>query len=418
MQINGLPQSLNTLTLESGNQFTQAWKVGEVLKVTAISDSTQGQVLLRAGKYQIRARTEQPISAGQQLELKVVSKQGRTVLQTVAQNVAPDVMGNAALRALPRQDSMQPLLANLMVLGKTPLGAKLPVALQQQISGGMELLSQRAAVGTQEGLKQALRDSGLFFEARMAQQIIGNQRHEPPADMKAFLLRLQTALSQWRVATPLQNSVATPQPDKPVAAQPPQTQPPSTMPAQTTAQETPPPQRHGQPSPQATQVSHFSAQTPVQQIHAELTQQVEAALARLQLHQLGSLPQAEDKPQAWLLELAVRNNEQTELFGLHVEQDASQTGAQQDSLWSVMLAFDLPGLGPVRARVSVSGEHASVIFWAEHENASRLFEQNLPLLQDQLQLAGLQVADLQCHCGRPVQTQSESDPSGLLDERA
>jgi nucleotide-binding universal stress UspA family protein len=104
---------------------------------------------------------------------------------------------------------------------------------------------------------------------------------------------------------------------------------------------------------------------------------------------------------------------------MHIGRDARGTGEEQRETWSVTLAFDLEGLGPVRAGVSVLESQVSVNLWADKADTVSLFEQHLSELADHLEDAGLRVSQLSARQGKPADA-SPSGPSHskLLDLRA
>ncbi len=67
------------------------------------------------------------------------------------------------------------------------------------------------------------------------------------------------------------------------------------------------------------------------------------------------------------------------------------------------LAFDLPGLGPVQARVAVLGEQVSTTFWAEQASTTQAFDSHLETLRQNLQQAGLGIGELVCRTGQAPQ---------------
>lgn len=422
MQINGLPQNPHTLTLESGNALTAAWKVGQMLKVTAISDAVNGRVWLQAGRQQFQAQTGQPLRAGQELQVRVAQSNGQRTLLVINQAKTSDPVAQATLRALPRQDSMQPLLANLTHLaGNNANAQKLPPALQQLIREGVQLLSERPAVENQQGLKRAVRDAGIFYEAKLAQLVNRVPGANLGADLKAFLLRMQSALNQWQAPAASARTDTAPQAKGA----------PGVVTSPTTAiatdgktsvnpvsqhGDTPPPQRQAAPVPQATQAPSLGSQSSAAQIHGELSRQVDATLARLQLHQLNSVPVAEDRTQSWVLEVPVRGGSNTQVFHLQIEEHEVKQEVAGEHRWSVMLAFDIEPLGPVRARVSVLGQQTSAVFWTEEESSSDLIQHYLPQLQQALEQAGLQVGALACHQGRPPVSQPAAQTHHYIDE--
>jgi hypothetical protein len=183
----------------------------------------------------------------------------------------------------------------------------------------------------------------------------------------------------------------------------------------------PPPLRGQPPHAQARGVASLQAQLPAPQLRAELLQQAEASVARLQISQLASLPQSRDTGLEWLLDLPVRRGEETDVWSLGIRRDESQGGRDQERqgpLWTVQLAFDLPGLGPMQARVSLRGEQVSTWFWATREDTMPLLQNHLQELRRELEASGLQVDQLHCLRGSmPGNPEAAATREPILDER-
>jgi hypothetical protein len=183
----------------------------------------------------------------------------------------------------------------------------------------------------------------------------------------------------------------------------------------------PPPLRGQPPSPQARTAASLQALQPAAQLRSELLQQAEASVARLQLNQLASLPQGRESGMEWLLDLPVRRGEDTVVWSLGIRRDESQGGSDQEAqgpLWTVQLAFDLPGLGPMQARVSLRGEQVSTWFWATREAALPLLQGHLQELRRGLEASGLQVGELHCLQGSmPGPADATTVRRPILDER-
>lgn len=138
-----------------------------------------------------------------------------------------------------------------------------------------------------------------------------------------------------------------------------------------------------------------------------LLQQTEAALARIQLHQLAALPREGERGLLeWLLEVPIRRGEDIDLWSMRVFSEHRQQQhetPQQAPNWSVQLAFDLPGLGPMQAQVQLAGEQVSTRFWTEHQDTLPLLRGHMHELRQALSEAGLDVGELECQPGpRPA----------------
>jgi hypothetical protein len=260
-------------------------------------------------------------------------------------------------------------------------------------------LSDSHQAATARGLQQAIRDTGLFLESKLAQLTRGGSA-ELGTDFKAALLRLQALLN------------ATPRPTTaPAGAAPP---------PHAAATSHPVPPLSGLPLQAQAASAPTLARVALASIALnELQQQTEGSLARLQLNQLASVPDSAETQPNWLLELPLRHQAQVDLFHLRIGREAAAhtENAETGQPWVVNLAFDLPGLGPVQARVAVLGEQVSTTFWAEQASTTQAFHNHLETLRQNLQQAGLGVGDLVCRTG-----QAPQPPTGprapLMDTRA
>lgn len=469
------------------------WQLGQVLKATALADTRNGQTPLQIGRQLVQAESPVPLQRGQQLSLQVSSLTDLPVLRILS-GLGANPLAEAIRSALPRQDSLAPLLANLVQaannrqLNLPPLIARGAQQLVQQLPDPRQLSQP-------EGLKRALAQSGIFLEGQLARD--GALRGvELSRDFKANLLRLIRLVRSWPGAQPrgpLPPATASspgagpsgpaapnaappsapvagtspPAPPSPLQAGPgpapsaaaegeppaspatlarglkaaattpsaaassprgapsaPSTVPtaggpatPSTPDAQRPA---PPPLRGQAPLPQTAPAANLQRLELAGLLRPELQRQVESALARLQLNQLASVPRDRDSGMEWLLEVPVRRGEETDLWSLRIRRDEGGRGrgeAPAPPLWSVQLAFDLPGLGPMQARVALQGEQVSTWFWAQREQAVPLLEDHLQELRQGLEGAGLQVGELVCHLGQmPTPRPSAADPD-LVNEQ-
>lgn len=399
-----------SLTLTGGAPDLRAWQVGQLLQAQVLTDTVNNQVTLRIGRTTVAAQTQTPISAGQTLTVEVLRLGEQPVLKILPQ--LPPTLNDplaAALRtALPKQTGLAPLLANLSLLGQSAANggaaAPLPATVLQAATQIHRALSDSHQAATARGLQQAIRDTGLFLESKLAQLAQGGGG-ELGADFKVALLRLQTLLA------------STPRPPAGTPAGPGQSTP--APPRETTTTHTTPPMRGLPLQAQAASEPSLARVALTAVALDELQQQTEASLARLQLNQLASLPDSTEPQPSWLLELPLRHQAQVDVFQLRIGRDASGSGEETAAgrPWVVNLAFDLPGLGPVQARVAVLGEQVSTTFWAEHAGTTQAFQTHLQTLSSNLQQAGLGVGDLVCHTGQAPQA-----PTGprapLMDTRA
>jgi hypothetical protein len=334
------PASIAVATPARGDTTLATWRVGQVLAATVVSSPQPGRAELRIGNLQVAAQTGNlQLTPGQALRLEVASLKEVPVLKLLG--VLQQNPVNQAVRdALPRQQPLAPLLGMLARIGA---GGQLPPEIARLAQELMARLPTPASVGNPTGLRQALRDSGLFLEAKLARttppQVAAAPGGNPaPAkaaelsgDLKANLLRLVQALRNNAAnSAPAGARPAGGTPGVPAAATP-GTPVLATAPlpaAALAAARLPPgtlldpgaPLQRGHPPlpPVAAQFARLQEQA---MNRGELLRQAEGALARVQLNQLSSLPQERAQAAEWLIEMPVRRDGETDVWGLRISRD-------------------------------------------------------------------------------------------------
>lgn len=437
------PASIAVATPTRGDTTLATWRVGQVLAATVVSSPQPGRAELRIGNLQVAAQTGNlQLTPGQALRLEVASLKEVPVLKLLG--VLQQNPVNQAVRdALPRQQPLAPLLGMLARIGA---GGQLPPEIARLAQELMARLPNPASVGNPTGLRQALRDSGLFLEAKLARAAPPQTAAAPggnPAsakaaelsgDLKANLLRLVQALrnnaansapagARPAAGTPGAPAAATPgTPVLPTAPLPAAALAVSRLPPGTLLDPGAPLQR-GQPPLPPVAAAQFARLQEQAMNRGELLRQAEGALARVQLNQLSSLPQERAQPAEWLIEMPVRRDGETDVWGLRISRDPEREGGRDAERapddgpgWTVMLAFDLPGIGPMQSRISLRGECVSAQFFSRQQGILPLVAEHLPLLQARLQQAGLRVSELTCHHGQ-IPAPAVAPKTRILDER-
>jgi hypothetical protein len=394
-----------------------AWQVGQVLQALVLTPTQGGRVNLEVTGARLAAETNLALRQGQLLTVQVARTGNPTVLRLTHGAASDAVLQAEVLRtALPRQAPLEPLLANLAHLtrgggaGGERLLAELPPQTAQAVRNLAGAMRAPGELATAEGLRAAVRESGTFLEALLG------RGHPPPArDLKTLLLRLAGSLPRGSGSTAAQASGAG-------AAQGGKggggTAPPAPPPASQSSAESPPPLRGAGPRPGVPAGASLALGQPGAEAAARtLEGQVEGALARIQLGQLASLP-GDDGRQAWLAELPVRTEDGADLWRLKLgPEDGGGAEAGAAGAWSAELAFNLPGLGPMVARVSLRGTTVSTMFWSEAPATAGIVGRSLPDLEGLLEAAGLEVGRLQSHAGLPPPAPATPLPP-LLDVQA
>jgi hypothetical protein len=273
--------------------------------------------------------------------------------------------------------------------------ANAPPQLRELAKSVIARIRTPAQTATPEGLKQAVKNAGPFFEHQLATATSTDELDVLfDQDLKAGLLKLvgllKTILPQL---TPTSSTSAPP----PAAAG--------------TERAHPPPQVAQLATPLAANTAPLEA----------LAKEVDAALARIITQQVLSLPERDTDAPQWIFDLPLRSGERVDVLHLHVYREKHARDVKQPPAWCVRLSFDLVTLGRVGALVTLFGGSVSVAMWAQQVATAQLFERHLATLRTELQTAGLAISSLRCECGDAPfspDTPFNKKRSSLIDERA
>lgn len=307
-----------------------------------------------------------------------------------APSTPPPLAGSAAgialgqaTRAAARQDSIAPLLQNLAALQGQLASFPRPIA-----EAALRLLAGRLAVGKVAPdplqLKQAVLRSGVLVNSPPPAGTVAN-------DLRSGLLQLRGALLGF-----LGSEIA---PVAPVTRRPP---PPT--------RDTPLRGFRAQPAtvPEAATAKDAGR---------SLLHQTEAALSRIRLLQLASLPQDTARgasPAAeWTLEVPVLLGNELAVAQLRIAGDGRNGAAKRDRNWRLQFSVDFSVLGEVGAQIGFGNNRTSVALWAEQPETASALEAMLPELGAALAARGLEVGSLRV--GRRAPETRQPRAGQLLD---
>lgn len=409
------------------------FQIGQILEVIVARAEANALLLMLKNpiidehgqriNLQLRAPLGSPAQPGQQLTVQVKGlENGVPQLQVLATGKTPDI-AVALQNAQQLQQGLPPLLANLRQL-QTPEAkahfTQLPNAVQERIQTLWRTLPESNQLQRLTGIKQALQQSGPFLQSTLLGMAQGQARNYPAMDVQTGLLRLASAIRgqldvQAQLARATGTATETGASRSPAATS--TTGSPSAALQQNAAVST----TSGADPKSAAQANSDAGKPPhpvvpqaqpravanmpmlgADQILEQVLQQTEASLARILTQQLQSLAQDPQRP-TWLLELPVRHDNGVDVFDMRIHRDGKDQDPQQQAHhnWTVMLAFDLEGLGPVRVQISLQQDLVSTYWWADNPVTATLFQQHIDTLRTRMNAAGLQVNRLDCQIGIP-----------------
>jgi hypothetical protein len=393
--IDSVAQRATTVLSDTGARTEHALRPGQTLEARVEARLGNGAARLSSGGTVFEAQLPASVRVGTSV-LGLLSRSGPNLTFTPLTTAAP-VSGVpsavpaeiAALlqSAAAAQDSAAPLLATLEAV-TADAGKPLPVGARQAIE---QLLGLRLPAGSGlagEALRDAVMNSGIFLEAKLAQ---GAAPAAIGTDMKALLLLLQNALR----GAPGTGEAARPG----------------------TLKSSPPPRRGGLPQSPGTGLPLDLANLSAAEIEQALLAQTGAALARLRLSQAASMPDdgeaRRDRPAAeWTFEVPFIVDGKTMMVQFLLERDGVADGDRGAAEWRLRFSLDAgQPIGPVHALVALSHGALSVTLWAETDTGARLLRRQAAQLDQTLQNADLNISLVAIHNGRPP---SRDEPSGAF----
>lgn len=375
------------------------WRLGTVLQALVLEQPDAGVAALRIGGTSYGAQISFPVAKGERLLLEVAALDPQPILRAIRDPAAADVAGLALRQLLPRQGGMGAALARIEALLATqPDHAPLPPQVAAAARQLLHSLPTREALATPAGLRAALTNSGILLEAKLLAGGAGADA-AVVGDFKANLLRLAEALRMLPA----------------VAGSAPALSPQTAL---QNAAPLLPPLRRVHPAAQAPIAIDPPSAGLLDAYLGDLEAEVNAALARLQLHQLAALPSTEDPRQLWLLELPVRDRGATDVWQLRIEEEPQRKDPEAGCGWRVEMAVELPDLGALTAIVALRSGRVSISFWAEQAATAALFNAHLQLLEERLDAAGISAARLSCRPGKAPGSVIDQPRDPLLEVTA
>ena len=148
----------------------------------------------------------------------------------------------------------------------------------------------------------------------------------------------------------------------------------------------------------------------------------EAALARMRLAQIASLPDsgglqragAANAPAEWNLELPLLLGHELSIAQFQISRDGTPRSRRETRGWQVRFSVDFSDTGAVDAQVTLRAGIVGVNLWAEREETAAMLQEQLATLGEALEAIGLKPGRLSCRHGVPSEPER---PVGAFMDR-
>ncbi|MEW5757099.1 MAG: flagellar hook-length control protein FliK [Pseudomonadota bacterium] len=386
-------------------------RVGQVLEAKVIAKLGAEQYSIELQNTRLLIKSTTPLTEGQTIRLKLEHLTPQPEFKLVSAE-RDEPVAQALRHLMPKQAPLEQLLGQLQHIVKLHqdmprLQAVLPEAALKLIRQLIANLPDTKQLGSAEGLKRALQDSGQFLEQKLAQAAVAQNTVTGllDKDLKVALLNLARELrelDQRLQTTPAASLAREGKPAIPLA---------QIATAAAGAASPSPGADKGVSSPASPGPSQ-NGNVSEQSLIRELLRHAEASIARIQTQQLTTLPTPDDPKLVWTFELPLRHQERLDTVQLRIQRDGGHAqAAGAKPAWNVLISFELQTLGPVHVNLRMAGHALQAGVWTEHPLALQLFNRHLEELRQRLGRKGVNVEQLQCHRGKPPQLNSPPPPA-------
>lgn len=378
MQITGtkllFPPSSNALR----EPLLQNLKPGQILQGTALSENIDGKLSLQIGVTRLIAETQLSVRPGQALTLQVLKTETLPELRLLTLPSMAELKAVALKTLLPRQQPLPQVFKALHEIVQASSQEKIPVAVREQAANLLRQAPAATEPGLGRRLQSALASSGLLTESKLLQQVLTT-----PSDIKLSLTRLYETVRQLL-------------PERQLLV----------------------PELDGRPLPQSERPTAGEMSDNGIKLLIGLLKSLDGAIARIQTHQLSSLPQDDPTRQIWQFELPIRNDQGLDLFHFRIGREGARQHEEQVQTWSLTLHMNLADLGPMRVQLRLQGESISTLIWSESSRTDGLVRKHLDQLRAGFEKSGLEVKRLESFIGTIDDSHELPIDVSLLHEKA
>ncbi|TRW96099.1 flagellar hook-length control protein FliK [Candidatus Methylobacter oryzae] len=370
------------------------------------------------------------LKAGQSLNLEIVRNGATTEFKIIPNpnNISEEKIAEFTKQFLPRHEA-SPIFLNQLVkdLPRLLKNESVPQALKDIAVKIIQNLPPKEQLITSQGLKQAITNSGLFLEAKLAPPM---SQTELIKELPGLVKNESVPQSLQRIAAEILQNLTQKQPspdpgiEQPAAnsQQPPEPEQASLKSSQANNADN---IKDSLPQPSTSsdsklvaddfkgnllkfiqalkqEITHQSEQ-PSNQVDLDLLKNLqnktENTVAKLVLDQLTSLPKEDAPKQLWVIDIPFIDRQQAESVRIEVQQDKRNKQQAGNSDWSVNITVTPPGLGTIHCIVSYRNDVINTFFKSQNTKTTELIKHNLDYLKNQLEDSGLKTGHMDAHDG-------------------
>jgi len=419
----------SVVTLRNDHSSLKNLQSGQQVYVKVIEQQpSKHEVLLQVGKTLITVKSTISTHIGETIKATVLKNANEIILSVKPEKSPADIITASLKQLLPKQLPVQNIhtsLKSILTSRLTGTNNSLLSAINSDTSHKLETslsqikktLPDLKQITTITGLKKAIQNSGVFFEAGLkdtltvnkntlnqphltaknlsegnSQSLLqrlgsagimqtttqqGKQAAITSLDTKANLVRLIALLKQWpnNQKNAITNSART------------------------------------NNKPDVSQINNTQIR--------ELLTNSEGALAKVTLNQIASTTESTAARQSWQFDLPYFNGQTMESVFIKIEEeDLSNKKQPAKKIWTISVELSPPKLGQIRSKLTLDGSTINSQFWAQNSATGALIRDHLKTFKAQLLKANLETNNLQVYSGEGIDFTKSSFQKPLLHEKA
>lgn len=255
----------------------------------------------------------------------------------------------------PPAELINQIINNLSTINKHE---KIPDTLKRIAREILESLPQVKKLHDPGQLKQTIKQSGLFLEAKLAQNSEENEA-EFESDFKNQLLKLRQLIKQELAVKTEQKN-------------------------------------------QSNEINLIK----------DIQQKTENTLARIILNQLTSLPKDDTPRQVWIVDIPFINKDTADSVKIEFDREQHDQQNEKQLNWSVTLTVTPPELGTIHCKISCIDHAINTRFWSDNQDIVSKITSNLDYLKTQFETAGINPGHFTAHKG----ISNKENPQRIIDQ--
>lgn len=330
---------------------------------TINNDNVAQQYKVSKGGIEFILESQRPLNVGDKVQIIMDTKDNIQLLPIKKSTVISTLNAELA-KSLPQQLNKNELVQLIQNLASLKPDNRVDESTQKLIQQLLTSIPNRQDLETPQALKQALSNSGLFFENKLI-----NNPTNLSQDIKANWLNIQNSLPKSQVAEGLTPSL--------------------------------------------------NKETLDPKAGLAISQAIER-ITSSQIRNLQEVGKFEGLNFPINIEIPIQDKGATSLFQLQIYQDKDQENQSKPAKkrkWLAKLLFDFPETGKFEARVNVEENKVSVIFVAEDKSTEHKIRQHSQKLTKQLTEKGLEVAQFDSFCKPLEKLAKQKQKRNLIDVR-